>query len=74
MPTASFDEFMESTGGTGLHYRMCMSKENLPKSYVEGAETRKCYNCKREVWYDPKASVYPPGEIILCDICLPLNG
>ena len=29
-----------------------------------------CTLCRQEVWYDPKASIYPPTEIVICEPCL----
>ena len=61
-----FNHPLAAPGGIGEHLRLCVSVAALPTPYVP-SEVRQCGFCGQDVWYDPKASVYPAGEKIICD-------
>lgn len=63
------EEFIGETGGTGAHLRICLAIDDGP-DYIGRSIQKPCQMCERICWYDPKSSIYPPGEIIICTRCL----
>lgn len=67
-------EIISATGGTGLHGRICIRDEDADMSLYWPAlkarlEIRHCSQCDARVQYDPLATVYAPGEVIVCIQC-----
>lgn len=70
MNSISYDEFMKQTGGTGDHIRLCMRKTECEDYTTDKRSiTKQCAMCTEDVWYDPKASILPEKERIVCMTC-----
>ena len=57
----------------GPHLRLCARVDELKEPAVP-SELRRCIRCSAEVWYDPKASINPPTEIVMCGECFETVG
>ena len=53
----------------GPHFRLCVRVAELAEPAVP-SERRLCHLCLAPVWYDPKASIHPATEIVICEPCL----
>lgn len=63
-------ELLNRTGGTGRHWRICIRVADAD-AQAPGSIVKKCSDCAADVLYDPLATVYAEGEILICGVCVP---
>lgn len=52
------------------HWRLCLRQDESVVPHVPSSTVVACRDCGAGCWYDPAASVYAPGEYIICQFCL----
>lgn len=73
MQTATSEQLLAETGGTGLHWKLLTRVADLHHEPWPALAARwvtvTCDYCRETCWYDPLSSVYPEGEVLVCAVC-----
>ena len=52
------------------YHRLCVRAEEFHLTPMPGSVLKPCSECGQDVWYHPGSTLWAPGEIIICTVCM----